>query len=60
MSGADELIKELIDSEFQQILDCSIRELLEKAWTEQWKIKHIEFWIKVKNAQNLEKMVAKI
>lgn len=56
-SGADALTEDLSDLEFHKILDCTVEELLEKAWKEQWKIKHIDFWIRVKNAQNLEILV---
>ncbi len=57
-SGADaQNLEELDDEEFHKILNCSIEELLEKAWREQWKIVHIEFWLKVKNAQNAEKQL---
>lgn len=58
-SGADALTKDLSDLEFQKILDYTIEELLEKAWKEKWKVKNTEFWIKVKNAQNLE-YIAKV
>ena len=40
--------------EFNKILDCTVEELLEKAYNEEWQVKHIEFWLKVKNAQNFE------
>lgn len=40
--------------EFERILDCTIEELLKKAYNEGWKVKHVEFWLKVKNAQNFE------
>lgn len=50
----NQINKDLSDLEFQQILDYTIEELIEKACEEEWEIKHIEFWIKVKNAQNLE------
>jgi hypothetical protein len=59
-SGADALTEDLSELEFHKILYCTVEELLEKAWKEQWKIKHIEFWLKVKNAQNNEAMVAQI
>jgi hypothetical protein len=56
-SGADApTLEELSTLKFHKILDCTIEELLEKAWSEQWNIKHIEFWLKVKNAQNSEQV----
>ncbi len=45
---------DLDETEFRTILDCTVEELLEKAWQNQWKTKHIEFWLTVKNAQNFE------
>jgi hypothetical protein len=59
-SGADAPIEDLQEFEFHKILDCTIEELLKKAWKEQWNIKHIDFWLRVKNAQNNEVMVAQI
>lgn len=56
-SGADALIEDLTKKEFQSILNSTVVGLLTKAWEEHWQIKHIEFWLKVKNAQNLEKLV---
>ncbi len=57
-SGAD--FQDLQELEFHKILDMSIEDLMEKAWTEQWKVKHVEFWLKVKNAQNFEKVLTNI
>lgn len=51
-SGAD-----LEKKKVREILDCSIEELMEKAWSEKWEIAHVELWLKVKNAQILEKML---
>ncbi len=59
-SGADALTEELSGSEFYKILDCTVEELLEKAWQEKWTIKHIEFWLNVKNSQNLERLAKKL
>ncbi|CAG0950386.1 MAG: hypothetical protein OIN86_13540 [Candidatus Methanoperedens sp.] len=59
-SGADALKDDLSVLEFHKILDCTIEELLEKAWQEKWKIKHIEFWLNVKNSQNLERLAKKL
>ncbi len=47
-------------SEFEYILSLNTAELLKKALQEDWQIKHIEFWIKVKNARNFERLVAAI
>lgn len=40
--------------EFNNILEYTVEEFLLRAWTEKWQVKHIEFWLKVKNAQNFE------
>ncbi len=37
-----------------KILDMNIEELVEKADKENWRVQHLEFWLKIKNAQNLE------
>ncbi len=47
-------------SEFEIILDLPIKELLKRALKENWKVKHVEFWIKAKNARNFERLVAAI
>lgn len=47
-------------SEFKTILKLPINELLKRALKENWKVKHVEFWIKVKNARNFERLVAAI
>ncbi|HWQ96302.1 MAG TPA: hypothetical protein VN368_02905 [Candidatus Methylomirabilis sp.] len=47
-------LENLDTDEFRTFLCCSIGELMERAWVEQWKVKHVEFWLKVKNAQNIE------
>ncbi|MDD5614871.1 MAG: hypothetical protein PHH85_01565 [Candidatus Methanoperedens sp.] len=54
-SGAD--FQDLQEVEFHKIMDMSIEELMEKAWAEQWKVKHIVFWLDIKKAQNFEKML---
>lgn len=59
-SGADALNEDLKELEFHEILDGTVEELLETAWKDKWKIKHVEFWLKVKNAQNLEYLVKEL
>lgn len=57
--GMPDLDKDYL-SEFEDILDLPIKELLQKAIEENWKVKYVEFWIKVKNARNFERLVAAI
>ncbi len=55
----DDLDKSYL-SEFEDILSLNTAELLKKALKENWQIKHVEFWIKIKNARNFERLVAAI
>ncbi|NJD76959.1 MAG: hypothetical protein FIB08_07680 [Candidatus Methanoperedens sp.] len=42
-------------SEFEDILNLNITDLLKRAVEENWKVEHVAFWIKVKNARNFER-----
>ncbi len=41
-------------TEFEDILDLTTSELLKKAINENWQVKHVEFWLKVRNLKALE------
>lgn len=45
---------------FEDILELSIEELVKKAFKENWQVKHVEFWLKVKNARNFERLVTAV
>lgn len=47
-------------AEFEKILELTTEELLKKAFNEKWLIKYVEFWIKVRNARNFERLVTAI
>lgn len=59
-SGADAPNEDLNDSKFHEILNGTVEELLEMAWKEEWKIKHVKFWLDVKQVQALEKIVKRL
>ncbi len=47
-------------SEFEEILNLSIEEILKKSIQENWQVKHLELWLNLKNAKNFERLVVAV
>lgn len=47
-------------STFEENLNLSVEELLKKSIKENWQVKHLELWVKLKNARNFERLVTAV